>query len=276
MRSPVGREAGSRSGATTRGLGQLLAAAAAHPGVRRLLVGLGGTATTDGGTGALAALGARFLDASGAELAPGGGALRRLVAVDVSAVRPPPAGGVTCLVDVDTPLLGGRGAARVFGPQKGATGDDVLVLEVGLKRLVQVVGGRPQLAGAGAAGGTAFGLASVWRSTLAPGAATLAQISGLQPALADADIVVTGEGRYDAQSHRGKVVGHVIDEARRAGAAVHLVAGAVAIVPPAPVTAVVDLTVLAGGRVRALADARRLLDQAGRDLAAGVNSRGVA
>ncbi len=106
-------------GAQTTGLGEVIGRAL-DTGARQVTIALGGSASTDGGTGALAALGARFLDAAGAPLPPGGGALRDLAAVDLAGLRPPPEGGVSCLSDVRAPLLGPAGAAAVFGPQKGA------------------------------------------------------------------------------------------------------------------------------------------------------------
>lgn len=196
--------------AQTTGFGELLRAATGHPDVRRIIATLGGSAATDGGTGALRALGARLLDAAGDELAPGGGALQRLAAVDVSGLRPPPAGGVQMLTDVTAPLLGPRGAAAVFGPQKGADPDDVIQLETGLRRLHEVIGGDPERPGAGAAGGTGFGLATLWGASTSPGADAIGRLVGLPSALMDTDLVITGEGRFDHQSTTGKVVGHLL------------------------------------------------------------------
>src|SRR5690606_783170 len=164
------------SGAHTFGLGEVLRAAASAPGTRRLVVALGGSASTDGGTGALHALGASFLDADGARLPLGGGALERLAHVDLSGlVALPP---LSCLVDVDAPLLGPAGAAAVVGPQKGAAPDGVERLDAGLARLAEVLGSR-QLAGSpgsGAAGGTAFGLMAALGALVVPGAAHLAEL----------------------------------------------------------------------------------------------------
>src|SRR6516225_10103667 len=156
---------------------------------------------------ALAALGARFLDAAGQPLPPGGGALAALARVDLSQLRPPPAGGVTCLTDVTAPLLGPRGAAAVFGPQKGAGRAQTARLEAGLARLAELLGGDPAAPGAGAAGGTGYGLATAWDAVLAPGAAELSRLAGLDRALARADLAITGEGRFDATSLTGKTCG---------------------------------------------------------------------
>jgi glycerate kinase len=261
-------------GATTYGLGELLRAAAGDPAVERILVALGGSATTDGGTGALRALGARFLDAAGNELPGGGGSLAQLSTVEPVSVAPP-AGGVGCLVDVAVPLLGPRGAAAQFGPQKGATADDVRVLEDGLARLADVLGGEPAEPGAGAAGGTGYGLAAGWGAALVPGAAQVAAVAGLPDALGEADLLVTGEGRYDEQSTQGKVVGYLLDAARAAGVGVHVVAGSIGAPLPNGVTASADLTVLAGSPAAAMADGVRWLVEAGRHLAQSVpaNSR---
>jgi glycerate 2-kinase len=256
-------------GATTHGLGELLRAAAGDEAVARILVALGGSATTDGGTGALRALGARFLDAAGKELPGGGGSLGRLTTVEpVSVVAP--AGGVGCLVDVAVPLLGPRGAAAQFGPQKGATAAEVRLLEDGLARLADVLGGDPTEPGAGAAGGTGYGLAAGWGASLVPGAAQVAEVAGLPSALAGADLLVTGEGRYDEQSTQGKVVGYLLEAARAAGVEAHVVAGSIGAPLPEGVTASADLTVLAGSPAAAMADGARWLLEAGRHLAHAV------
>jgi glycerate 2-kinase len=277
-------------GAHTTGLGELLGRAL-DAGVGRILIGLGGSASTDGGTGALAALGARFLDTAGEPLMPGGGALADLAAVDLVHLRPPPPGGVTCLTDVTAPLLGVRGAAAVFGPQKGADRGQVARLETGLARLAEVLGGDPAAAGAGAAGGTGYGLAAAWGAALTPGAAELGWLAGLDRALADADLVITGEGRFDETSLTGKTCGTVIAAAAAAGVPVAVVAGqagdALALLargsdPPGTprwpaddgmtLSAVVTLTSLAGGAAAALARPRRWLRRAGERLASDVGA----
>jgi glycerate kinase len=252
-------------GAQTTGLGEVLGRAL-DAGADRILVGLGGSAATDGGTGALAALGARFLDAAGRPLPPGGTALATLARADLSRLRPPPAGGVTCLTDVTAPLLGPRGAAAVFGPQKGADGAQIARLEAGLARLADVLGGDPAAPGAGAAGGTGYGLATAWGAVLTPGAAELSRLAGLDRALAGTDLVITGEGRFDATSLTGKTSGTVIAAAAAARVPVALVTGQIS--GTAPGTArVVTLAGLAGGTAAALASPRRWLRQAGQQLA---------
>jgi glycerate kinase len=254
-------------GATTRGLGELLAAAVAAPDVTRVMLTLGGSATTDGGTGALTALGARFLDDDGAELPPGGGPLARLARVDLSGLVPPPPGGVQCLVDVTAPLLGPLGAAGQFGPQKGASPDQVAELDAALARLAEVLGGDPGTPGAGAAGGTAFGFATCWGAQFVSGAAAVATAAGLDDALRGADLVVTGEGSFDDQSLRGKVVGDLVARAGACGVPVTVVAGRVEVEGELPVAAAVSLTELSGSAEAAMADPARWLTEAGARLA---------
>jgi glycerate kinase len=252
--------------AHTIGVGELIGRAL-DAGARRLLIALGGSASTDGGTGALAALGARFLDAAGRDLPPGGGALAELAAADLSGLRPPPPGGAACLADVRAPLLGPRGAAAVFGPQKGADAGQVDVLAAGLSRLTEVLGGQSDAAGAGAAGGTAYGLAAAWGAAIVPGAAELCRISGLDRALSGADLVITGEGRYDQTSADGKVAGAVFAAAGQAGVPAALIAGTIAAAPPAAVVRSVALADLAGGATAARANPARWLRAAGKMLA---------
>jgi glycerate kinase len=253
--------------ATTRGLGELLAAAVADPAVTRVMLTLGGSATTDGGTGALAALGARFTDADGAPLPPGGGALARLDRVDLSGLTPPPAGGVQCLVDVTAPLLGPLGAAGQFGPQKGASPDQVAELDAALARLAGLLDGDPEAPGAGAAGGTAFGFAACWGAEFVSGADAVAAAAGLDEALAGADLVLTGEGQFDAQSLRGKVVGALVARAGAARVPVTVVAGRVVADGELPVARALALTDLAGSAAAAMAEPARWLTEAGRLLA---------
>jgi glycerate kinase len=248
-------------GSHTGGVGGLLAVALDF-GVRAIVVALGGSASTDGGTGALRALGARFVDEAGRELPLGGGALRQLSTVDLTGLRPPPRGGVVCLADVRAPLLGPTGAAAVFGPQKGAGPAEIDVLEHGLSRLAYRMGGESEAEGAGAAGGTAYGLMAAWGARIVPGARFVADLVGLSDRLCGADLVITGEGRFDRTSLDGKVVGSVLDAA---DCPVAVVAGRFDAPVPASVQAI-DLGELAGSVAAAQADARRWLVQAGREL----------
>ena len=261
-------------GAHTAGVGELIGHAL-DAQADRIVVGLGGSASTDGGTGALAALGARFLDAAGRDLRRGGGPLAGLAAADLTGLRSPPPGGVTCLTDVRAPLLGPAGAAAVYGPQKGATPAQVAVLEDGLARLAAALGGQPDLPGAGAAGGTGYGLAAAWGAQLAAGSAEIGRIAGLDLALAGADLVITGEGQYDATSATGKVVGAVCAAAGRAGVPVAVVAGRIAGPPQPGIGAAIALADLAGGAAAAMADPARWLRVAGGLLAGAAAAGGT-
>ncbi|QHC54838.1 glycerate kinase [Rathayibacter tanaceti] len=237
--------------AHTRGFGRVIAAAL-DAGARSLLLAIGGSASTDGGVGALRELGARFLTLSGHEVGDGGGSLLDLAVVERRALRPVPAGGVQVLCDVTNPLLGDAGAARVFGPQKGARPEEVVRLDAGLRHLAGRLDADPEAAGAGAAGGTGFGLLA-WGARLVPGAAVVGEALGLPVLVAGADIVITGEGRFDAQTDAGKVPAAVLRLAEAAGARTLLVAGSI----QAPTTAFagsVSLTEAAGSASAALAD----------------------
>jgi glycerate kinase len=251
--------------AHTRGFGQAIAAAL-DGGARRLLLAVGGSASTDGGAGMLEALGARFLNEAGGPVGPGNAGLRELANVDLSGLRPLPADGVLVLCDVTNPLLGSRGAAAVFGPQKGAAVDDVPRLEAGLSRLAQLLPGTdPATPGAGAAGGCAFGLLQ-WGACLAAGSRTVAATIGLGDAIRNADAIVTGEGSFDNQSAAGKVVSQVLAESAAAGCQVFLVAGRIS----APTTAFADhrsLSEIAGSGSAAIADSVKWLRAAGAALA---------
>jgi glycerate 2-kinase len=252
-------------GATTRGLGQLIAAAC-DAGSERLFIALGGSATSDGGTGAFRELGLVLRDAAGGNLDDGGGALTNLATVDSSGLRPPPPGGVEILTDVDNPLLGELGAAAVFGPQKGAGQEEIARLEAGLARLAELVGGDPTAAGAGAAGGAGYGFAALWGATTRAGSRAIAELAGLPDALADADLVITGEGTLDATSLGGKAVGHVLWDATGRGVPVVAVAGMVADAD-VPARRIVSISELAGGAEASMADPDRWLRAAGRLLA---------
>ena len=211
----------ARGGATTRGPGELLRDAL-DGGARRIVLGIGGSATTDGGAGALAALGARFLDAAGVVLEPLPDALARVARVDLGGLDARlSAVDLAIACDVDNPLLGPAGAAAVYGPQKGATPQDVAFLDGVLARLAEAMTaatGRDlrDLPGAGAAGGLGWALASACGARLERGVALVAEVRGLGGALDGADWCFTGEGRIDAQTLRGKVVDGVAALAREA------------------------------------------------------------
>lgn len=213
---------------TTYGVGQLLAAVH-QAGARRVLVGLGGSATVDGGAGALTGLGFRLTVADGSGLKIGGGDLGRVAHAERGWGPDLRDLEVVLLADVTTTLLD---AAAVFGPQKGATGDDVRLLTAGLATWADVAerdlaaGQRwRDLAGSGAAGGLGFGLACGIGARFVGGADAVADLVGLDDAVARADVIVTGEGRLDATSGQGKVVGAVARRARDRGLPVLAVAG---------------------------------------------------
>jgi glycerate kinase len=196
-------------------------------GARTVTVGLGGSATVDGGTGAARGLGWTFHDRNDAELPDGGGALSTLVsmrggwALDAQ---------IVALTDVTTAVLGTNGAAPVFGPQKGATPEQVRELSAGLEQLAQVWAqhGRPDLGtlpGGGAAGGMGAGLAFFAKAQLVPGAEWVLGRVGFDAALAKADLVITGEGVFDPTSLVGKASGEVLRRAQAAKKRVSVVAG---------------------------------------------------
>ena len=216
--------------ASTRGTGELLVAAL-DAGVRRIVLGLGGSATTDGGTGLLSALGARFLDAAGDDLAPGGAALAGLARIDASALdQRLPGVEVMVATDVANPLTGRAGAAAVYAPQKGADPSTVADLDAALARLgaaIHAATGRAvvEIPGAGAAGGTAAALLGFTAATLRPGFEVVAELVGLTAALGNADLVITGEGRADEQTLAGKTAMGVAKLAEEAGVPAVLLCG---------------------------------------------------
>lgn len=212
--------------ASTFGFGQLLDAARRR-GARRIIAGIGGSATNDGGAGMAQALGFRLLDSAGRDLPPGGAALARLHRIDGSAVDP----GwrqvdVQVAVDVTNRLTGPEGASAIYGPQKGATPEMVRELDAALSRFAEVVGRDvADLPGAGAAGGAGAGLVHFLGARLTRGAPLVVEAAGLDAALAGAAAVFTGEGRVDAQSAYGKGPVEVARRARLAGVRVVLIAG---------------------------------------------------
>jgi glycerate 2-kinase len=219
--------------ATTRGVGELIAAARGA-GAREILLGLGGSATVDGGAGMAQALGWRLLDARGGDLPPGGGALIHLDRIESPASSPAAGIRVCALCDVEHPLLGPLGAAPVFAPQKGATPGAVAVLERGLGRLADVVerdlGLRlHEMPGGGAAGGLGAGVRAFLGGERCPGIDEVLRVVRFDERLRGVDWVVTGEGRFDATSLRGKVVSGVLCAARAAGVRVAVLAGSVAL-----------------------------------------------
>ncbi|MCD0481403.1 glycerate kinase [Streptacidiphilus sp. ASG 303] len=282
-RLPGGRPEPLRAG--TRGTGELLRAAL-DAGARRIVLGVGGSASTDGGAGMLAALGARLLDDRDRPLPPGGGALPDLARVDLSGLDPRLAWTDLVLAsDVDNPLLGEKGAAAVYAPQKGAGHAEVARLESGLARLAEAVGaavgpsaaGAADLPGAGAAGGTGYAALAALGAVHRPGIATLLEVLGFDRALEEATLVVTGEGSLDAQTLHGKAPLGVAAAADRRGVPVVAVCGRCTLtgaqLEAAGFLRVYALTALQPDPARSMEDAGPLLELVGealaRDLAAG-------
>ena len=195
--------------ATSRGTGELIREALGANEATRVIVGVGGSLSTDGGTGAATALGWRFVDDAGRDLSPGGGSLDRLHAIEGDGELFPSRVDIVAACDVDNPLTGARGSARIFAPQKGASPADVARLERGLERLATVVErdlgtAIASLPHGGAGGGLAAGLVAFFGATLQSGFELLAATTHLEDEIVDADLVITGEGRLDAQSLGGK------------------------------------------------------------------------
>ena len=218
--------------ATTRGTGEM-ALAAIEKGARHVIVGIGGSATNDGGVGFASALGVGFLDESGAAVRPVGEDLPKIRKIDVSGRRFDASRIVfEAVCDVDNPLCGPRGAAAVYGPQKGASPDDVKYLDSGLANLAARVEADlgmdlAKIAGAGAAGGLGFGLAAFAGASLRPGVEVVLDMVGIDKELADADLVVTAEGRVDFQTAFGKGPAGVGGRAKKLGVPCLAVAGGV-------------------------------------------------
>ena len=217
--------------ASTYGTGELMQHAL-QAGCRNLLVGIGGSATNDGGAGMAQALGFRLLDAAGEDLPPGGSALARLDRIEIGGSLLPPGLQVIVACDVDNPLCGPEGATAVYSPQKGATPAQIPLLDAALAHYAAVlhrafgrdVTGAP---GAGAAGGLGAGLMAFCAARLQPGADMVLEVTGFDAILKDCDLVLTGEGRIDGQTTRGKVVASVARRAGRAGVPVVALAGSV-------------------------------------------------
>ncbi len=217
---------------TTRGTGDLLLAAL-NEGATHIIIAIGGSATNDGGAGFAQALGARLLDADGHDLPPGGAALAQLARIDVSGLDPRLASvSIQVACDVDNPLCGVEGASAVYGPQKGADASTVVELDAALAHYAEIVHrdlGRDVAAipGAGAAGGLGAGLLAFTGARLRRGVQIVIDETGLAEAIAQADLVLTGEGRVDEQTRRGKTPFGVAAVARAAGKPVIAIAGCV-------------------------------------------------
>jgi len=207
---------------TTFGVGQLIKHAV-EAGSRKIIVGLGGSATNDGGTGAASALGIRFLNAAGEAFIPTGGTLNDISSIDMSSLNPLLSGiEIITMCDIDNPLCGPSGAAAVFGPQKGADEAMVKLLDANLAHMAEVIRrdlGKDirDLPGAGAAGGMGAGMAAFLGSRLQMGIETVLDTVHFDSLLHDADMVFSGEGKIDFQSLRGKVVIGVARRTKKAG-----------------------------------------------------------
>ncbi len=226
--------------ASTYGSGELLRAAL-DAGARTIVFGVGGSATTDGGAGMLSALGARFLTADGAPIPPGGGGLADLAHADLSGLDPRLSSVEFVLAsDVDNPLTGPKGAPAVYGPQKGASPEDVETLDAALTHYAKVLEGAigakaaeyAASPGAGAAGGIGYG-ALILGARFRAGIEVMLDVLGFAPALEWASLVITGEGSLDEQTLHGKAPAGVAAAARAAGREVVAVCGRLALAPEA-------------------------------------------
>ena len=217
---------------TTRGTGELIAAALDRR-VKKILIGIGGSATNDGGAGMASALGVRLLDVKGRPIPPGGGGLARLARIDVSGLDPRVRGvNIEVACDVTNPLTGRSGASAVYGPQKGATPAMVRVLDGNLARLARVIRrdlglNVARLPGSGAAGGLGAGLVAFLGARLRPGVEMVVDAVGLVGTLRGADLVITGEGRMDRQSAFGKTPVGVARAAKKLGIPVVAICGSI-------------------------------------------------
>ena len=267
-RLPRGRLAART--ASSYGTGQVIAAAL-DAGCRRIILGIGGSACTDGGAGMVQALGGRLRDARGIEVGRGGEALAAIESLDLSGLHPAlREAEVIVASDVDNPLLGSRGAAAVYGPQKGASPADVAELDAALARWARAVqratgvdaAERP---GAGAAGGVGFAAIAVLGATLQPGIDLVLDLVGFPAKLPGANLVITGEGSLDEQTLHGKAPAGVAAAARSAGVAVIAVAGRSLLSPadlePAGILAVYALADLEPELNRCMTEAGPLLER---------------
>ncbi|WP_314412303.1 glycerate kinase [Streptomyces kroppenstedtii] len=265
--------------ASTYGTGELLRAAL-DAGARTIVFGVGGSATTDGGAGMLAALGARFLDEDGEPVPPGGGSLGELATADLTGLDARLAAvDVVLASDVDNPLTGPKGAAAVYGPQKGASPDEVAVLDAGLAHFAAIleksVGGRAAeyavAPGAGAAGGIGYGALVGLGARFRPGIEVMLDVLGFASALERATLVITGEGSLDEQTLHGKAPAGVAAAARAAGKEVVAVCGRLALAPEAlgraGIRRVYPLTDVEPDVGRCIADAGPILETVAEQIA---------
>ncbi len=257
-------------GSSTRGTGDLILAAL-EAGCRRLVLGVGGSASTDGGAGMLQALGVRLLDDRGHEIGPGGRGLQNLTSVELDRLDPRLAGTTMMLAsDVDNPLLGAEGAAAVYAPQKGANAEQVAELEDGLRRWSDLVGsvigqGLAGAPGAGAAGGVGYAALAMLAAKRRPGVEVVLELIGFDDLVTGARLVITGEGALDDQTLRGKAPMGVARAAGRQGVPAVAVAGRSALsaghLESAGLAAAYPLGLLEPDPTICLRDAGRLLEE---------------
>lgn len=262
--------------ASSDGTGEAVLAAL-DAGVQRIVLGVGGSACTDGGAGMLTVLGARVLDERGYPIAPGGGPLARVAEVDLSGLDPRLSEVELVLAsDVDNPLLGERGAAHVYGPQKGATPEQVRLLDDALgafARAMVTAGGRDvaEQPGAGAAGGVGFAALAAMGATMRPGVDLILELVGFDQQLAGAGLVITGEGSIDEQTLHGKGPAGVAARAAAASIPVVAVAGRCVLteerLAEAGFGSVHTLNALEQDPQRCMSEAAALLETLGRDIA---------
>ncbi|MEU7108502.1 glycerate kinase [Streptomyces sp. NPDC046215] len=266
--------------ATTHGTGELLRAAL-DAGARTVVLGVGGSATTDGGAGMLTALGARFLGPAGRPLPPGGGPLAELATADLSGLDPRLRDTALVLAsDVDNPLTGPTGAPAVYGPQKGATPADVAALDAALTHYARVLARTAgphatdlaRAPGAGAAGGLGYGALLGLGAVFRPGIEVMLEVLGFEAALDRADLVITGEGSLDAQTLHGKAPAGVAAAARKRDVEVVAVCGRVSLdeerLREAGITRAYALTDLEPDVSRCVSEAGPLLERVAVRLAA--------
>ena len=224
--------------ATTYGVGELIKDAI-EKGVRSFIIGIGGSATNDGGVGMLAALGYRFLDKNGAEILPTPLGIKELADIDITGAHPDlKQCEFTVACDVDIPLCGENGCSKIFAPQKGAGPKDIADMDLWLLHYAELTqkvmkDANPNYPGSGAAGGMGYALKSYLDATLKPGIDIVISALGLEKEISDADIIITGEGKIDSQTARGKVVSGISHIAKKYGKRVMAFCGATDVTPDA-------------------------------------------
>lgn len=254
---------------TTFGTGELIAAATMIEGIREIVVGLGGSATVDGGAGALCALGVRLLDDRGDPIRPCGEELRRLRSIDTTDALPAlHCKKIVVVADVANPLTGSNGAAEVFAPQKGASPEQVKILSRNLKHFADVVGETTgvdirKIPGGGAAGGLGVALHAFFGATIVRGADYILDRIHFSWRIRGADIVITGEGKLDKSTLLGKAPLAVARRASRAGASVVVICGESSLAPrELSADEIVELNKVAGSRRKAMASPARAMRNA--------------